>query len=144
MDYKKTLAFVNNNLTNIKYDSNNHWQGQIGQNKTFCVFETRYHGFRAAFKIMMRYIERGVNTPRKIIQSWVGYTKKEYDPYVRVVQMYVAGIDEPISFEDRVRMLDIVMGMVRMESGTPIVDMEEYATILTEMAEAYRAVKEGK
>ena len=62
MSKKQTLAEINNNPLNIRFNENNQWRGQTGQNRGFCVFSSEAYGIRAGYKILTNYIKWGVNT----------------------------------------------------------------------------------
>lgn len=85
MDYTKTLGYRNNNPTNIRYDARNKWIGQTGSNKGFCVFSARVYCYRATFKIIRKYIGRGMNTPRKIIEAWAPSFENNVEKYCSTV-----------------------------------------------------------
>ncbi len=59
-----------NNPFNIRFNKRNNWLGQIGQKRGFCEFDSINHGVRAAFVLIKGYIERDIDTPRKIINRF--------------------------------------------------------------------------
>lgn len=63
-----------NNLTNIRDNPANDWQGQVGANKGFAMFKTPEEGFRAAAKTLNSYAAQGVNDLDGVIQRWAPKT----------------------------------------------------------------------
>lgn len=63
-------AWRNNNPLNIVYNSRNNWQGQVGADGRWTKFDTRAHGYRAAFKLMRNKIRQGYNTLSALISQW--------------------------------------------------------------------------
>lgn len=80
------LGYRLNNPLNIRYSPLNNWAGQIGQERGFCHFKTVEYGYRAAIKLLIVYISRGLNTPRKIISTWAPASDgNDVDAYVGFV-----------------------------------------------------------
>lgn len=65
-----TLGLKNRNLLNIRYSEKNPWKGQIGSNKGFAVFEKYCFGYRAAYKILLKYRKRHLRTIQEIVYTW--------------------------------------------------------------------------
>lgn len=80
--YTTTAGYRNNNPTNIRYDARNKWKGQIGVRNGFCVFDSQIKAFRATTKILFRYIDRGENTPEKIIRCWAPSVENNTEAYL--------------------------------------------------------------
>lgn len=72
----------NNNLFNIRYTKRNNWIGQIGQKHGFCCFDTLDHGIRAAFKLLLGYIDRGYDTIEKIISRFAPSSENDTSAYI--------------------------------------------------------------
>ena len=81
----QTLGMRNNNPLNIRFSKSNNWKGQSGENKGFCVFETRKYGYRAAFINLRSYSKRGLNTIEKIIMSWAPPVENNTESYIKYV-----------------------------------------------------------
>lgn len=67
---RKPKNVRNNNPLNVKESAD--WIGErpLNLDKTFEEFKTPKHGFRAAYIILLQYLERGDNTIQKIIAKW--------------------------------------------------------------------------
>lgn len=81
-NFVKTLAYKNNNPFNIKYNSSNHWLGLVSNNRGFCKFESLSYGVRAGFVLLKSYIDRGFNTPSKIIIRFAPSTENNFAQYL--------------------------------------------------------------
>jgi hypothetical protein len=57
MKTRPNLNVRNNNPLNIRFSEANNWDGQTGKNGGFSVFESPAFGFRAAYKLVKRYID---------------------------------------------------------------------------------------
>jgi len=82
-------AVKNNNPLNIRFSESNKWQGQVAENKGFCVFSTPEWGWRAAMKLANSHIRRGHNTIEKLITKWAPPSENDTAAYVRFVQKKV-------------------------------------------------------
>ena len=83
-----TRGLRNNNPLNIRYSSQNMWRGQVSEcertDGEFCEFVTMEAGFRAAFKLIRRYIrEYRLTTPSAIISRWAPRSENDTDAYVQ-------------------------------------------------------------
>lgn len=60
----------NNNPLNVKESAD--WEGErlLNLDKTFEEFTSPEHGFRAAYIILLQYLERGDNTIQSIMAKW--------------------------------------------------------------------------
>lgn len=84
------LGVFNNNPFNIRYSPLNHWQGQIGSNKGFCVFSTMTKGLRAGIKLLLRYITvLKVDTPKSIIERFAPDTENDTYSYYTYVSKHI-------------------------------------------------------
>lgn len=61
------------------------WVGLIRQENGFCMFKSDYYGYRAAVKILLGYIGRGVDTPEKIINKWAPPSENNTEVYLKYV-----------------------------------------------------------
>ena len=65
-------GFAINNPGNIKWSSANNWQGQIGQQNGFVVFDTLANGVRALGILLTNYFSQGYQTITAIITHYEG------------------------------------------------------------------------
>lgn len=75
----------NNNPLNIRV-TNDKWEGAIGDDGEFVIFESPEYGFRAAYKILIRYISfHGIKTVSKIINRWAPSCENHTDNYIKYI-----------------------------------------------------------
>ena len=121
MSKTKTLAEINNNPLNIRFNPANQWRGQTGSNVGFCVFQSEAYGFRAGYKILTNYIKNGYNTIEKIISRWAPPTENNTEKYIEfVAEDTLIDRDEILtdeSIHDYWTKLMILRAMAKMESG---------------------------
>lgn len=121
MKKQPTLAEINNNPLNIRFNPANNWRGQTGQNKGFCTFESKAFGFRAAYRIITTYIKNGYNTIEKIVSRWAPPTENNTENYIRFVcEETIIDPDQILtdeSIHDYWTKLIILRAMAKMESG---------------------------
>lgn len=91
----------NNNPFNIVKSCHN-WIGKIkGVDPKFETFDTMYHGIRAGLKLLITYVERGIDTPKKIIARFAPAAENNVDNYVYYIcrdsrNIFVISPDERI------------------------------------------------
>lgn len=82
----------NNNPFNIK-KSKHPWIGKVkGNDPTFECFDNLYHGIRAGLKLLINYVERGFDTPEKIIKRYAPCNENNVPNYVDFVCRNSRGI----------------------------------------------------
>ena len=74
-----------NNPLNIRYNPNNHWEGQSGYTRGFCNFRNLYFGLRAAVKILVNYRRRGKRSYQDIIYTWAPEIENNSHKYLLYV-----------------------------------------------------------
>lgn len=126
----------NCNPLNIKIG--NDWKGEREQNTdgVFEQFEELKYGYRAAFIILKKYINKYKrNTIRKIIMSWSPdgeFATLHYMNYVSRLSGF--SIDNVVDFGNKPMMVAIVKAMAMFENGvnveqTPIMEGYEMACL---------------
>lgn len=114
----------NNNSGNIEFSKSNPWQGQIGSDGRFAIFDTPENGYRAMAKLLVNYQDKyGVDTPRKVIERWAplkdtGNSKASQDNYIAAVSKQL-GInpDDKINMKDPVILQKLMTGISTFENG---------------------------
>ena len=88
----------NNNPLNIRRNPKNNWKGLKAEqtDRAFCQFEKMEYGIRAAYVLMMNYVKKGFDTPRKIIERWAPRNENNTDGYVKSVAMFL-DVDKPLN-----------------------------------------------
>lgn len=111
----------NNNPLNIRYVPSNKWQGlcDVPSDGAFCRFSSMLFGFRAALKLVRRYILAGDKTVSYIIHRWAPPTQNKTSVYIQSV-VSLAGVpaDGRIDFADKRKVCKLVRAMAIVENGT--------------------------
>lgn len=84
------IGLRNNNPGNLRPGDN--WQGMIGVNNNFIVFENIAYGLRAMAIDLRTKINSGYNTIRSIITRWAPPSENDTAAYIRLVE-YSTGWD---------------------------------------------------
>lgn len=118
-----TLAERNNNPLNIRYNPDNDWQGQVGSNKGFVVFNSPEEGIRAAGKVLQSYNRQGINTISGIVSRFAPPSENDTASYIANVARET-GIDpnQPLDLEDPKVQATILNSMAKVESGKSLGD----------------------
>lgn len=87
--------------------------------KSFCQFSDVKYGYRAAFKLIKKYIEvYECNTVRKIINRWAPPTENNTSNYVKhVCEWQGLDADAEVATDDQATLLWLVSGMTMVENG---------------------------
>jgi len=118
------LGLRNRNPLNMR-DYNINWQGKIGVNRGFVVFDTYENGIRAAGNDLKNKWLRGIKTIRQIVSAWapaegVNQDGQHYsnntESYIRSVSQQ-AGIGENTELLSLSEYISVVMAMIKHENG---------------------------
>lgn len=75
-----------NNPLNIRYSGFNHWLGQCGESKGFCVFDSMDYGLRAGLVLLCRtYRWKGYINIRQILGRFAPPSENDTDKYIEYV-----------------------------------------------------------
>lgn len=121
------VKFKRNNPLNIRYNKRNNWDGQVGEENGFCVFEHEDYGFRAAFKLLKNYGKMGYVTIADIIHRFAPPCENPTSMYTKYIvkRMEMLGYDgngEPLAdfrldMGNDMIVADLVFCMAKFESG---------------------------
>lgn len=129
----------NNNPLNIR-KSNTQWVGErpyldgVQMDGQFCQFIEMKYGWRAAFKLLRKYINSyKCNTVRKIISRWAPASENNTENYIQwVAQRIGAYADEIIGYSEPAIIL-IAAAMCEMENGvqySPFSDQKLFTAMI--------------
>lgn len=121
---KTSLGIKNRNPLNIRYNPENRWLGQRGQNQGFCVFGSMDTGYRAALKLLCNYVRGGIRSVEDIITRWAPPSENDTKSYIEYVNSRLGGLKH--IYNDGTLCL-LCMVMARYESG---VDFPEHLYLL--------------
>lgn len=118
----------NNNPLNIRKNSDN-FLGEIipSTDPAFKQFTSMMYGYRAGFVVLGTYLKRGVNTIDKIIKSWAPpQDHNNTEGYIcSVAARSGVGRFKLLTQNSGNDYIQIVAAMSMVESGIPIVNMQE-------------------
>ena len=109
-------GYRNNNPGNLRYIVRNPWNGQVGDDGGFGIYDTPANGTRALGKQLLKYAREGRQTVRDIIATWAPPNENDTSSYVHdVAQQLGVDPDRPID-------VDLVLGslaraIARHENG---------------------------
>lgn len=75
----------NNNPGNIRFNALIKWQGQVGSDGAFVIFDRPENGIRAMGRILNSYAARGVDTVREVITTWAPPVENNTTSYISAV-----------------------------------------------------------
>ena len=119
-------GFRNNNPGNIV--AGVRWQGKIGSDGRFAIFDTPENGYRAMGKNLLAYQNRhGLNTIRQIISRWAPPMGRDQNgnPYQQNTAAYIAAVsremgvgpDEPLDLSQQATLQRLMTSITRHENG---------------------------
>ncbi|MBE0369222.1 virion protein [Pseudoalteromonas aurantia] len=118
---QKAKGLRNNNPLNIERGEN--WQGAVGDDGRFVIFETAKHGLRAAGRILRTYSnEYGIKSINTIIARWAPPSENDTENYIQFVSQKT-GI-EPSKQLAPNDYAPVVAAMIHMENGSQPYDMQ--------------------
>lgn len=124
-----------NNPLNIRYNQDNDWLGQVGQDSGFASFSDRNYGYRAADRVLENYGKGGVNTLRGAISRFAPPTENDTDNYVTFVSGRLGlDPDAEIDLSDPRTRANMLSAMAKMETGTDITP-DELSAALSSLGE---------
>lgn len=106
-----------NNPMNVRYDVRNNWIGQCGQVQGFCKFKNTMFGYRAALKVIIAYMKRGMRTLSQIISTYAPPSENNTDAYIHTVSEK-ANLQPDEVITTWPQLFRLVLEMARVESGT--------------------------
>jgi len=110
----KPRGIRNNNPGNIR-DNGTNWQGRIGGDGAYVIFDTPENGIRAMTRVLMSYQARGIDTVREIIYTWAPPSENNTAAYMQAVASAM-GVD-PDTIITRASWLALVKAIIRHENG---------------------------
>ena len=75
-------GYRNNNPGNLRYIAKNPWQGQIGNDNGYGIYDTPQNGTRALGHQLRAYGDRGLNTVKLIISTWAPSSDNDTIAYI--------------------------------------------------------------
>lgn len=110
-----------NNPLNIERGSD--WNGlaNVQKDERFCTFIEPEYGFRAAYIILLKYLERDTNTIKNIVATWAPAFENHVDNYANFVSKRV---DKDVdSFVEPTDLPNIILAMADFEGAKGAYDL---------------------
>lgn len=126
-----TRGWRNKNVLNVRWSAANDWQGQIGSDPVFCVFDGYENGLRAAVKILAKYWEDyGLRTPAQILGRFAPAGDAHNDPagYLRAVKE-LEGLEPDAVIDSTYKAAKLVKAMAYVESRAGL-DMDSACNVV--------------
>lgn len=115
--YGDTRGLRNNNPCNLKSSKNTKWDGQVGSDGKFIIFESPEYGIRACAKNLKNYQQKnGLDTLRSIVYRMGPPHENDTKKYVRNLSNIVG-----VSPDEKINVLkhlpEIIKGIIFLENG---------------------------
>ena len=125
--FDKTLAYINMNPLNIRYDRNTNWLGsKLKCKQGFVQFAAFSFGYRAAVMILRSYAKRGLTTVPQIIETWAPRSENDTETYIKTVlenlserqsEPYTVDENTEIDLKNRELVIQLLLSMTKVEMG---------------------------
>ena len=126
-NFDQTLAYVNMNPLNIRFDRKTNWFGsKLKDRKGFVQFAAFSYGYRAAVMILRSYAKRGLKTVPQIIETWAPRSENDTEAYIKTVlfnlserqsEPFTVTADTEIDLKNRELVLQLLLSMTKVEMG---------------------------
>lgn len=115
--YGDTRGLRNNNPCNLKSSKNTKWDGQVGSDGKFIIFESPEYGIRACAKNLKNYQQKnGLDTLRSMVYRMGPPHENDTKKYVRNLSNIVG-----VSPDEKINVLkhlpEIIKGIIFLENG---------------------------
>jgi len=146
-NFDQTLAYVNMNPLNIRFDRKTNWFGSRLKDKRgfvqFCAFS---YGYRAAVMILRSYAKRGLKTVPQIIETWAPRNENDTEAYIKSVlsfmsprqsEPFTVDRETEIDLKNRDLVVQLLLAMTRVEMGAnhaQVAKMRPYAELGYDLA----------
>lgn len=115
--YGDTRGLRNNNPCNLKSSKNTKWDGQVGSDGKFIIFESPEYGIRACAKNLKNYQQKnGLDTLRSMVYRMGPPHENNTKKYVRNLSNIVG-----VSPDEKINVLkhlpEIIKGIIFLENG---------------------------
>ena len=141
-NFDQTLAYVNMNPLNIRFDKKTNWFGsRLKDRKGFVQFAAFSYGYRAAVMILHSYAKRNVRTIGEIIERWAPRNENDTEAYIKSVlsfmsprqsEPFTVDCDTEIDLKNRDLVVQLLLAMTRVEMGAnhaQVAKMRPYAEL---------------
>ncbi|MBK43685.1 MAG: hypothetical protein CMC83_07495 [Flavobacteriaceae bacterium] len=123
----------NNNPGNIRANSTD-WNGSVGSDGSFVIFDSPEKGVRAMAKTLETYQNKhGLTTPAQIINRYAPASENNTNAYVAALESAGFPANQPIDLsEDPVKHKKFISAMIKHEGGQEAVDYFGQGNIISD------------
>lgn len=141
-----------NNPLNIRFNSENNWLGQVGNQGGFVEFQSSYYGRRAAYRLILHYIKDGCDTLDDILHRFAPPSENPTAKYINFVigkfgnlglRLYpnTSFFTDFTSFRSRLQIAVLLWAMESFENGSSEFTINEWFDF-TELPKIHNMIKE--
>lgn len=141
-----------NNPLNIRFNSENNWLGQVGNQGGFVEFQSSYYGRRAAYRLILHYIKDGCDTLDDILHRFAPPSENSTQSYINFViakfgnvglRLYpgTSFFTDFTTFRSRLQIAVLLWAMEWFENGSSEFTLQEWFDF-TELPKIYNMIKE--
>jgi hypothetical protein len=129
----------NHNAGNIRSLSSDTWEGQVGNDGDFAIFESPEYGLRAMGRVLVNYGRiHGLNTISGIISRWAPDSENNTEAYIDSVSDALGWWSWlPLDLENPDTLRDLMKAIVKHENGVQPYSEEIYDRALAMVGESY-------
>lgn len=109
-------GYRNNNPGNIRFIARNPWNGQVGNDGGYGVYDTPQNGTRALGRQLRIYANRGITSVRDIIATWAPSSENNTYAYIADVASQL-GVDADQPLDVAGSLPDLARAIARHENG---------------------------
>jgi len=109
-------TFKRNNPGNIRYNPSNKWQGQIGEQGGFVIFDNADNGIRAMVRLLYNYKTQGIDSTQAIISRYAPGSENNTASYIRTVSNKI-GKQPSETLQTANDYYNLIQSMIKVESG---------------------------
>lgn len=119
MDNDQNSNLKANNPGNIRDSPNYEFKGQTGRDyRGFCTFQSIEYGWRAMIKLLWMYNQKGLNTIRKICNTYAPPVENDTRYYAQTVSNHSGiALDTVLNWSDKNEITKVIIAMSHMENS---------------------------
>jgi hypothetical protein len=109
-------GYRNNNPGNLRFIVRNPWNGQVGDDGGYGIYDTPANGTRALGKQLLAYARAGRTTVRDIIATWAPTNENDTESYIRDVASQL-GVEPDVTIDVDLQLGSLARAIAKHENG---------------------------